>query len=104
MLMVLIYSAEAYIHYRNTRQLYRSLERRCGCDNVEKTKYKVKPRGQNAGKKAKALPLQAWSGPAGSRELKLPDFMTTAQEGGKVVSLMHRLPLPPGNTPGTNFC
>jgi hypothetical protein len=30
--------------------------------------------------------------------------MTTAQDGGKVVSLMHRPPLPPGNTPGTHFC
>ena len=27
--------------------------------------------------------------------------MTTAQDGGKVVSLTHRPPLPPGNTPGT---
>jgi len=25
-------------------------------------------------------------------------------EGGKVVSPMHRLPLPPGNIPGTHFC
>ena len=24
--------------------------------------------------------------------------------GGKVVSLTHRPPLPPGNTPGTHFC
>jgi len=30
--------------------------------------------------------------------------MTTVQDGGKVVSLKHRLPLPPGNTPGTHFC
>jgi hypothetical protein len=30
--------------------------------------------------------------------------MTTAQDGGKVVSLTHRPPLPPGNTPGTLFC
>jgi len=30
--------------------------------------------------------------------------MTTAQDGGKVVSLMHQPPLPPGNTPGTHFC
>jgi len=30
--------------------------------------------------------------------------MTTAQDGGKVVSLTHRLPLPPGSKPGTNFC
>jgi hypothetical protein len=33
-----------------------------------------------------------------------PDFMTTAQDGGKVVSLTQRPPLPPGNTPGTHFC
>ena len=33
-----------------------------------------------------------------------PDFMTTAQDGGKVVSLTHRLPLPPGNARGTHFC
>ena len=52
----------------------------------------------------KAVPLEAWSGPEGSRKLRFPDFMTTAQDGGKVVSLMHRPPLPPGNTPGTHFC
>ena len=51
-------------------------------------------------KKGKAVPLQAWSGPDGSRKLRFPDFMTTAQDGGKVVSLMHRPPLPPGNAPG----
>jgi len=27
--------------------------------------------------------------------------MTTAHDGGKVVSLTHRPPLPPRNTPGT---
>jgi hypothetical protein len=52
----------------------------------------------------KAVPLQAWSGPEGSRKLRFPDFMTTVQDGGKVVSLTHRPPLPPGNTPGTHFC
>jgi len=40
----------------------------------------------------------------GSRKLRFPDFMTTAQDGGKVVSLKHRPPLPPGNAPGTHFC
>jgi len=40
--------------------------------------------------KGKAFPLQAWSGPEGSRKLRLSDFMTTAQ---------HRPPLPPGNAP-----
>ena len=69
------------------------------------------------------MPLQAWSGPEGSRELRFLDFMTTAQDGltikdiiettnikttkwldgGKVVSLTQRPPLPPGNTRGTHF-
>jgi hypothetical protein len=40
----------------------------------------------------------------GSRKLRFPDFMTTAQDGGKVVSLTYRPPLPPGNTRGTHFC
>ena len=44
--------------------------------------------------KGKVVPLQAWNGPEGSRKLRFPDFMTTAQDGGKVVSLTHRLPLP----------
>jgi len=37
--------------------------------------------------KGKAFPLQAWSGPEGSRKLRFPDDMTTAQDGGKVVRL-----------------
>ena len=47
--------------------------------------------------KGKAVPSQAWSGPEGSRKLRFPDFMTTAQDGGKVVSLTRWPPLPPGN-------
>ena len=54
--------------------------------------------------KGKADPLQAWSGPEGSRKLRFPDFVTTAQDGGKVVCLTHRPPLPPGKAPGTHFC
>ena len=54
--------------------------------------------------KGKAVPLQAWTGPEGFRKLRFPDFVTTAQYSGKVVSLMQRPPLPPGNTPGTHFC
>ena len=42
-----------------------------------------------------AIPLQAWSGPEGSRKLGFSDFMTKVQDGGKVVSLTHRPPLPP---------
>ena len=52
----------------------------------------------------KAVPLQAWRGPEGSRKLRFKDFMTTAQDGGKVVSLTHRPPLPPGNTRGAHYC
>jgi len=42
--------------------------------------------------------------PEGSRKLRFPDYVTTAQDDGKVVSLTHRPLLPPGNTPGTHFC
>ena len=55
-------------------------------------------------KKSNAVLLEAWSGREGSRKLRFPDFMTVAQDGDKVVSLMHQLPLPPGNAPGTHFC
>jgi len=54
--------------------------------------------------KGKSVPLKAWSSPEGSRKLRFPDFVTSAQEGGKVVSLTHRPHLPPGNPPGTHFC
>jgi len=54
--------------------------------------------------KGKAVPFQACSDLKGSRKLRFPDFMTTAQDVGKVVSLTHRPPLPPGNKPGTHFC
>jgi hypothetical protein len=58
---------------------------------------------RNTSIKGKAVPLQAWSGPEGSRKLRFPDFVTTAQDGGKVVSLTHRPPsflLEAESTPG----
>jgi hypothetical protein len=54
--------------------------------------------------RGKAVPLQVWSGPEGSRKLRFPDYITTAQDGGRVVSVTHWPPLPPGNAPGTHFC
>jgi hypothetical protein len=48
--------------------------------------------------------LQAWGGPEDSRKLRFPDFLSTAQDGGRVINLMHRPHLPPGNIPGTHFC
>jgi len=37
--------------------------------------------------KGKAVPLQAWSGPEGSKKLRFTDFMTTAQDGGRLPAL-----------------
>ena len=44
--------------------------------------------------KGTAVLLQAWTGPEGSRKLRLPDYMTTAQDCGKVISLRYRPLLP----------
>jgi len=35
----------------------------------------------------KAVPLQAWTGPEGSRKLRLPDFVTTAQDDTRLSAL-----------------
>jgi len=37
--------------------------------------------------KGKAIPLLAWTGPEGSRKLRFPDFVTTAQDGGRLSAL-----------------
>jgi len=37
--------------------------------------------------KGKLVPLQAWSGPEGSRKLRFSDFVTTAQYGGRMSAL-----------------
>ena len=42
----------------------------------------------------KAVPLQAWSGPEGSRKLRFPYLKTTAQDGGKVLALRTGRPYP----------
>jgi hypothetical protein len=62
-----------------------------------------RPKLVASNKIGKAVPLQAWSGPEVSKKLRFPDI-TMAKEGGKVVSLTQRPPLPPGNTPGTHLC
>jgi len=42
--------------------------------------------------KGKAVPLQAQRGLEGSRKLRFPDFMTMAQDGGRLSALsIHRL-------------
>ena len=37
--------------------------------------------------KGKAVPLQAWTGPEGSRKIRFPDFVTTAQYGDRLSAL-----------------
>ena len=44
--------------------------------------------GKGEGKgEGKSVPLQVRSGPEGSRKLKLPDFVTTAQDSGRLSAL-----------------
>jgi len=38
-------------------------------------------------KQGKAVPLQAWTVPGGSRKLRSPDFVTRAQDGGRLSAL-----------------
>jgi len=58
----------------------------------KKKKRKKKRKKKKKKKKGKSVPLQAQSDPEGFRKLRFPDYVTTAQDGGKVVSLT---PLPP---------
>jgi hypothetical protein len=37
--------------------------------------------------KGKAVPLQAWTSSDGSRKLRLPDFVTKAQDSGRLSAL-----------------
>jgi len=38
-------------------------------------------------KAGKAVPLQAWTGPEDSKKLRFPDFVTKAQDGGRLSAL-----------------
>ena len=37
--------------------------------------------------KGKSVPLEAWTGPEVSRRLRYPDFVTTAQDDGRLSAL-----------------
>jgi hypothetical protein len=96
---------EALDHWRLSRQKNKQISclgefarlRKATVNSVMSGCPSVRPHGTTRlpTVKVKAVPLQAWSVPEGSRKLRIPDYMTTAQDGGKVVSLTHRPPLPP---------
>jgi hypothetical protein len=55
--------------------------------------------------KGKAIPLQAWTGPEGSRRLRLPDLKTNRHmKVARLSALRTGRLYPPGNIPGTYFC
>jgi len=68
---------------------------------ASRTTNQAWPKGLDIGT---AVPFQAWTGPEGSKKLRYPDFVKTAQDGGKVVSLTHRPLLPQGKAVGIHFC
>jgi hypothetical protein len=81
-------------HEISKEQLVSKKKKRQKC-NIQKHTPKAEPLLNNIlkipiKKEGKAVPLQAWSGPEGSRKLRFPDFLTTAQDGGKFVSPTHR--------------
>ena len=43
--------------------------------------------GQKKKVKVKEVPVHAWISPEGSRKLRFPDFVTTAQDGGRLSAL-----------------
>jgi hypothetical protein len=51
--------------------------------------------------KGKAIPLQAWTGPEGSRRLRFPDWKTIAV---RMSALGIGRLYPPRYIPGTHFC
>jgi len=50
--------------------------------NIRRELWRIRPC-----KKGKAVQLQAWTSPDGSRKLRFPDFVTTAQDGGRLSAL-----------------
>jgi len=53
--------------------------------------------------KGKSVPLQAWTGPEGSRKLRFPDFVSTAQDGGKVCQPCAPVAFTPGKCSWYSF-
>jgi len=52
----------------------------------------------------KSIQLQARRVSDGSRKLRCPDYVTMAEDGGRLSALCTDRFLPLGNIPGTHFC
>jgi len=58
------------------------------CDQVQEYPLHLQWVGRRGPTEVKVnFPLQAWTGPEGSRKLRFPDFVTTAQDGGRLSAL-----------------
>jgi hypothetical protein len=55
-------------------------------------------------KAKKAIPVQSWTGPEGSRRLRLPDFKTIGTQRWYCQPYAPAAFTPRGDTPGTHFC
>ena len=54
--------------------------------------------------KVKAIPVQTWRSPEGTKRLRLPDFKTIGiYEGGRLSAIRTGRLYTPGNIPGTHF-
>jgi hypothetical protein len=54
---------------------------------THRSKYAAYKNVLNKKNKGKSVPLQARTGPEGSRKLGFPDFVTTARDGGRLSAL-----------------
>jgi len=89
-------------HRRKFGRPYKKLsDELCVCERIHVALFWVYYKRECKGK---VISLRAWTGPEVSRKLRFPNFVTMAQDVGKVVSLTHRPALPPGNIVGTHFC
>ena len=82
------------IHWLRCKQLMFSnqMSHDCLAFEVSSKKHYMRQRTEQTflRSKSKSVLLQAWSGSESSRKLRFPDYVTTAQDGGKVVSLTLR--------------
>ena len=76
------------IYVRSNRYLLYFPPQEFGCISRLTESLFLNEGGATAEGKSKLVPLKAWSGSEDSRELKFPDFVTTAQGGGRLSVLL----------------